>query len=103
MVAVEPHYAFVILERRYSREKLVGGAGKRIWHAVVASRVVPAELRFVLRAELNGIYTTELCSRKGLLERKTTIDGAYATVLIFIAEHLVASIPCFSRIETETS
>ena len=103
MVAVEPHYAFVILERRYSREKLVCGTGKRIRHAVVAGRVVPAELRFVLRAELNGIYTAELCGRKGLLKRKTTIDGAYAAILIFIAEHLVASIPRFSRIETKTS
>ena len=103
MVAVEPHYAFVILERRYSREKLVGGAGKRIWYVVVAGRVMPAELRFVLRAELNGIYTAELCGRKGLLERKAAIDSTYATILIFIAEHLVASIPCFSRIKTETS
>ena len=63
---------------------------------------MPAELRFILCMELNRIYTTELCSRKGLLKRKTTIDGAYAAILIFIAEHLVASIPCFSRIETET-
>ena len=102
MVAVEPHYAFVILERRYSREKLVGGAGKRIWYVVVAGRVMPAELRFVLRVELNGIYTAELIGRKGLLERKAAVNGAYATVLIFIAEHLVASVPCFSRFEAET-
>ena len=98
MVAVEPHYAFVILERRYSREKLVGGAGKRIWYVVVAGRVMPAELRFVLRVELNGIYTAELLGCKGLLERKTAVNGAYATVLIFIAEHLVASVPCFNWI-----
>ena len=52
--------------------------------------------------ELNRIYTAELRRRKGLLKRKATIDGAYATILIFIAEHLVASIPCFSRIKAET-
>ena len=103
MITVEPHYAFVILERRYSREKLVGGTRKRIWYVIVTSWVMPAELRFILCMELNRIYTTELCSRKGLLKRKAAIDGAYATILIFIAEHLVASIPRFSRIETKTS
>ena len=98
MVAVEPHYAFVILERRYSREKLVGGTRKRIWYVIVTGWVMPAELRFILCMELNRIYTTELCSRKGLLERKATIYGTYATILIFIAEHLVASVPCLSGI-----